>query len=453
MRKALLLSCLIVSFLITSDLSAQKSRDFVSGPMLGQVELRSATIWVEAKPGAAVNLWYWKKGDPSNSKKLSINTDKSASFAPVKFEIGGLDFNTAYEYSIGTSSSKPGQASGSFTTTDLWQYRKPAPDFSFLAGSCAYFNEPVFDRPGTPYGKDSSIFEAMAKEKASFMMWLGDNWYLREADYYSKWGLWYRASRDRSLPVLQNFWKAMPQYAIWDDHDYGPNDADKSYSFKEESRKVFMDYWGNPSYGENGEGIYTIMRHADVDFFMLDARYFRTNDRIQSYVYGSPNNEKRMFGEKQMEWLKNALANSRATFKIIVTGSQVLNPFSPYDCFQHFPGEYNELMGFLRAERINGVLFLTGDRHHSEIIALPRTGTYTLYDITSSPLTSGIGKVSGKEKENPSRVPGTLVEAQNYSRISIAGQRNERTLTVEFLGIKGEKLASWSINEKDLKMP
>jgi alkaline phosphatase D len=31
----------------------------------------------------------------------------------------------------------------------------------------------------------------------------------------------------------------MSHYAIWDDHDYGPNNADKSYHLKETSRKVF----------------------------------------------------------------------------------------------------------------------------------------------------------------------------------------------------------------------
>ena len=69
-------------------------------------------------------------------------------------------------------------------------------------------NEPVYDRPGAGYGKDSSIFETMAKEKAAFMLWLGDNWYLREADYFSAWGIWYRANHARSQPVLQPFLKA-----------------------------------------------------------------------------------------------------------------------------------------------------------------------------------------------------------------------------------------------------
>jgi alkaline phosphatase D len=105
-----------------------------------------------------------------------------------------------------------------------------------------------------------------------------------------------------------------------------------------------------------------------------------------------------------MEWLKNSLLFSTATFKIIAVGSQVLNKLSPYEKLGHFPAEYDELMNFLKDSKINGVLFLTGDRHHSEIIKTERAGTYTLYDITVSPLTSSTTIFDGPEKNNPDRV-------------------------------------------------
>lgn len=443
----------LLFLLIFSATCFNASAQLVAGPMPGYVELRTAKIWVEMKPGSTADLWYWKKSS-SEAKKLSAATSSTQWFGTIVFDLVNLEINSTYEYAVvinNHSAKKPSKADGEFTTQDLWQWRKPAPDFSFLTGSCAYFNEPVFDRPGTPYGKDSSIFEAMAKEKSSFMLWLGDNWYTRESDYSSKWGLWYRASRDRSLPLLQNFLRSMPHYAIWDDHDYGPNDADKSYIFKETSRDVFMNYWANPSYGQQGEGIYTRVSYGDCDFFLMDDRYFRSNDDMSPHAYGKPNSNKRMWGAVQMEWVKNALLQSKAAFKFIVTGSQTLNPASPYDCLQDYPVEFEELMGFLSAEKINGVLFLTGDRHHSEIIRYDRREDYPLYDITSSPLTSGVAKVGGKEKDNTARVPNTLVEAQNYTRISVSGKTGDRKLSVEFLGIKGEKLADWSIHEKDLK--
>lgn len=420
--------------------------------MLGYVELRTAKIWVEIKPGTNVTLWYAKKGDWTNAISQTLSSSPKEWFTPLTFDLVGLDINTTYEYALETSPKKPVKSSASFTTASLWQWRNPAPDFSFITGSCAYFNEPAYDRPGRPYGNDSPIFETMSKENAAFMLWLGDNWYLREADYYSEWGLWYRAHHDRALPAIKNLLKAMPQYAIWDDHDYGPNDADKSYIFKSTSRDVFSKYWANPSYGFKGEGIYTKISYSDCDFFLMDDRTFRSNDDMEPTVYGQPNPDKRMWGKEQMEWLKTALTHSKAPFKFIVTGSQTLNPASPFDCLQDYPIEFQELMGFLSGQKIQGVLFLTGDRHHSEVIRYDRLNDYPLYDITSSPLTSGVGKVFGKEKDNPARMAGTLVETQNYTRVAVSGPLNDRKLTVAFISGTGEQLGSWTINEKDLKI-
>lgn len=425
----------------------------IAGPMLGQVELRDAKIWIELSPQVkSVQLIYNKKGSNS-STQISYTGELGAAYNPVQFVIHNLEPNTVYQYRF-LVDGKSSKQRGTFTTKDLWQWRKPAPDFSFLTGSCAYFNEPKYDRPGRPYGGDSSIFETMAKEKAAFTLWLGDNWYYREVDYFSPSGLWYRAHHDRSLPVLQNLLKAMPQYAIWDDHDYGYNDADKSFVQKEESLRVFKKYWCNPSYGEGGQGIYSMISYGDVDVFLMDDRWFRSSNNMRATIDGKPNPDKRMWGAKEMEWLKNALLSSQATFKLIATGNQTLNPKSVFECLQDFPVEFNEFMSFLTDQKINGVLFLTGDRHHSEVIKYERRGAYTLYDITNSPFTSGVGKVTGtNEEHNPARIEGTLVEAQNYTRISVSGPAHQRQLKVEFVGLKGFPIAGWSIHESQLKTP
>ena len=438
------------SFLLSLTLVAQPR--IISGPMLGPVELRDAKVWVEVSPDVkAVSLQYNKKGDAKTTKTILYKGVLGNEFNPLTFVIGGLEFNTTYEYKLWIN-GKATTTGGEFTTKDLWQWRKQPPEFSFLTGSCAYFNQPVYDRPGKPYGGDSSIFEMMAKEKAAFMLWLGDEWYTREVDYFSEWGMYYRASHDKAMPVLQNFWKAMPQFAMWDDHDYGPNNIGKSYILKETSRTVFNSYFCNPSSGENGQGIYTMNSWGDADIFMTDDRWWRSNDELKDSVDGKPNPDKRMLGTQQMEWLKNSLLYSNATFKIVAVGGQVLNPVSPYETWWKFPAEYTELMNFIKEYKINGVLFLTGDRHHSEIIKVDRPGTYPLYDITVSPLTSGTHSFGGPEKNNPYRILG-IDQQQNYGKFSFSGIRGSRKLTVEFLGVKGNKLGEWSITEKELKTP
>ena len=436
--------------LFLTRLAIAQSVGIISGPMLGPVELRDAILWLEVTPEVkSVSLQYRKAGDPKSTFKI-YKGELGNDFNPIQMQVGGLEFNTEYEYTFFIN-GKTSSAKGSFKTKDLWQYRKPAPDFTFLVGSCHYGNEPIYDRPGKPYGGDPFIFTTMAKEKSAFMLWTGDAWYSREVDYYSKWGLWYRAQYARRMPAIQPFLKSMPQWAMWDDHDFGPNDIGMNFILKDESRKVFMQYFCNPSYGDQGQGAYTMNTWGDVDIFMLDDRWWRSANRLIDSIDGQPNPEKIMLGKQQMLWLKNSLAYSSATFKIIMFGSQVLNPASPFDKFLDFTLEYNELMKFLTLQKVNGVVFFSGDRHHSEVIKVERPGSYPLYDVTISPLTSGTHVFGATEKNNPYRVVG-VDQKQNYGRISISGKRNERVLMVEMVGIAGEILAKWSVGENELKV-
>jgi len=429
-----------------------------SGPMLGPVELRDAKVWIAvANAGDVSVLKLHKAGETAEKTFLPVKTS-TFEFNTCVFNIVGLEPGTSYEYTIEVTDRKAKvyRRTGKLTTKTLFQWRNPAPDFSFITGSCAYFNEPQYDRPGKPYGLDSSIFETMAKEKSAFMLWLGDNWYTREVDFSSQWGLWYRANRERSMPVLQPLLSSMGHVAIWDDHDYGPNDYGKSYFLKNTSREIFSSFWLNPSCGDGRDGIYSRYQYNDVDFFLMDDRWWRDFENLPDSVNGLPNPNKKMFGRQQLDWLKEELRYSKGnpfiSFRVIAIGSQVLNPVSPFDKLLRFPVEYYELIHFIRDEKIDGVLFFSGDRHHSEVIRVQPEGMYPLYDITCSPLSSGTHKFGGKEADNPYRV-FALDELQNFGRISVSGERSKRKMQVEFVGKKGEPLGSWLVSEQELKIP
>ncbi|HYX09464.1 MAG TPA: hypothetical protein VE912_22225, partial [Bacteroidales bacterium] len=211
---------LLLLFSPVINLTAQEGTRIISGPMLGHAGLRTAEVWAEFAPEIKEAALVYHSESENRDSLITLELP-GGEFNTGLFVVTGLEPGNKYSYNIIAGEDAVPAAEGMFTTQQLWQWRQPAPDFSFLTGSCAYFNQPKYDRPGKPYGGDSTIFEAMAKENASFTLWLGDNWYTREADYYSKWGLYYRASHDRRLAVLQPLLKKMPQYAIWDDHDYG----------------------------------------------------------------------------------------------------------------------------------------------------------------------------------------------------------------------------------------
>ena len=440
---------LLALFLITlSSIQAQK----ISGPMLGYVEHRTARVWYQLKPGSRIQLEYWSLAEPGMRKKAFPEVTQRYDFLLVTYDLVALEPGQEYAYELVDHKNKsiPGSA-GRFRTQQYWKWRNPAPDFSFLAGSCHYGNDPAYDRPGKPYGTDSTIFQYMAAEPASFMLWLGDSWYTREADYQSKWGLWYRAAHSRAYPKTGDLFRSMGHVGIWDDHDYGPNNEGLAYHLKEESREVFKAFMPNPSCGYRGEGIYTKLTYYDVDLFLLDNRTLRSADRMRDSVGGKPNPEKRMLGAQQMEWLKNSLLNSYQPFKIIVNGSQNLNQYTTNDSWMQYPSELTELLEFIQQHKISGVIFLSGDKHNSEILALKRENAYPLYDITLSSLTAGVSKFRGAEINNPQRVAGMSLEEHNYGRLSVSGPEKNRVLKVEFVDVNGQSRKQWSISENELR--
>ncbi|HMG16926.1 MAG TPA: hypothetical protein VK590_15825, partial [Saprospiraceae bacterium] len=189
-RGTIILATLLICF--SAQIFSQNDYPLVSGPVLGPVELRTATILLEVKSFVkkvsiqykAISLDSSQAADPGLLTGIErYKGELGKEFNPIKIQIGGLKMNTAYEYKIFADGKMVNlNYKTRFTTRDLWQHRKAAPDFSFLTGSCAYINEKVFDRPGKPYGGDPKIFETMGATPASFMLWLGDNWYYREVE-------------------------------------------------------------------------------------------------------------------------------------------------------------------------------------------------------------------------------------------------------------------------------
>lgn len=429
----------ILSFVLClclTHIAIAQSR-LVAGPMAGHVDRQSARIWVEVTHSVKnISLTYWPKNNEGDKKTISHEAYPGNFSNAITITLDNLHPGTTYSYNMSADGTEI--ASGNFKTQTTEAY----PDFSFLTGSCA------------ANVMDSAIFTSMANTPADLMVWLGDNWYLPNTIPY-KDILWNGARFVRSKHIMQPLVKAMPHYAIWDDHDFGPNNADKFFPFREDSRKAFMDYWPNPSYGDGKDGIYTSFSYGDVNFYLLDDRWWRSNDNDREYVgvwNYKPNPRKLMFGKEQMKWLKKQLKESKATFNIIATGSQMLNANTKYDCFYHYPAEYKDLLDFLERRQIPGVIFLTGDRHHSEIIKQERKDNYPLYDVTVSPFTSHPDNTKS-ELNNSLRVPGTYIDKQNYAVVHISGDKGNRKLHIDLLGVHGEKLAQWEINEKELRHP
>ncbi|MBU2811179.1 alkaline phosphatase family protein [Acidithiobacillus thiooxidans] len=417
-----------------------------AGPMTGYPAQRSANIWMQTLGPARVSIAYWPVHQPHLRENSSEISTSAREFYTALLTLDDLAPNTTYQTEIQLDGKTWSGKNLQIHTPELWQWRHPAPDFKVLTGSCAYINDPQYDRPGKAYGGGYEIYDPMTAEAADMMIWLGDNLYFREADIQSPAGMAMRYWTDRAFPPLQKFLQSTRQIAIWDDHDYGANDSDSSFVLKQSALRLFQSYWANPSYGLPGiPGVFTQCTLNDADFFLLDDRWYRDADAAHL------SRGKQMFGKAQMDWLKNALLSSRAHFKIIAAGGQLFNDDDAYEGWNLYPEERQDFMDWLQNNQIRGLLFLSGDRHISELMRRPRPHysgkhDYPLWELTSSPLNSS----PAKGDANPYRVPGTLIQARNYCSIEFLGKGAGRHLLLSCKSTEGKTLWEHQISSADL---
>lgn len=415
-----------------------------AGPMNGYSDLRETAVWVQTKASAQVAIRFWQEDKPTIKKtSQALKTEKSKAFAATII-IDSLMHGTTYAYEL-LINGKPVKIDHPlrFRTQTLWQHRSDPPSFSFVAGSCTYVNEPTWDRPGKPYGDSMMVFETINKLQPDFMLWVGDNAYTREGDWNTRSGFQHRYTHTRSLKEMQALLGNTHHYATWDDHDYGPNDSDRGFANKQIASETFFNFWPTLPGKPLGEGpVCQTFQWNDCQFFMLDDRWFRApnNDKDSTRPY---------FGEAQINWLIDALTYSKANFKFICSGGQIINPARTKENYAIFPVERRQLLDRITKAEITGVFFITGDRHHTELSKLNRPGTYPLYDLTTSPLTSGTHN-PGNEG-NYLRVPGTLYTGRNFAHFTISGTAKSRTMKIDLRNNLGEVVWTKEIAAAELK--
>lgn len=405
-----------------------------SGPMIGYEDMLEVMLWVQTKGTASVEFVYWDTTKPAVKYHTSMVFTKGPAYT-AKCIADQVQPGITYQYDVMIGGKKVALSYPTiFKTQSLWQWRSDPPAFSFVTGSCAFINEAEYDRP-KPYGSNYQVFTKIFDQKPDFMVWLGDNVYLREPDWNTRTGMAHRYTHSRSLPELQPLLASTAHYAIWDDHDYGPDNSDGTWVHKDMAWETFQDFWGNPTYGINGQkGCTTMFQYNDADFFLLDNRYFRAPDRCQTC-------ERTSLGKEQMEWLIGALAASRAPFKFIAIGGQVVTTDDNDEtAFHYFAAERDALLSRIEQEGIKGVIFLTGDKHFTELSAMKNKAGNWVYDLTSSSLTAGAFTDAATKTTNEFRVPGTVVAENNFSMLRFSGPRKARELAITVYNAQGKEM-------------
>ena len=321
---------------------AQTTLQFPQGVATGDVTPSSAILWTRTDRAAPLRLDVSESETFSDPLELRVETSAETDFT-VQVTLGDLSPATTYYFRF-TQVDGESWAEGSFTTA-------PDPHADTLVrflvagdvGGQGYCRHVELGYPG---------FKPMAELRADFFVANGDMIYadngcpengpegwpnipgdfpaIVQADWaapgVAREALLGHWRYNRADPHQQALLAATPIYTQWDDHevinDFGaawpewPGDpARPGYGHLVDSGREAL-FLFNPmtrSTDEPGR-IYRSFRWGrHLELFLLDARSYRSGNE----VVDKPSNAKTMLGAEQLQWLKDSVTASDATWKVV----------------------------------------------------------------------------------------------------------------------------------------
>ena len=255
---------------------------------------------------------------------------------------------------------------------------------------------------------------------------------------------------NRNDTYIKEFLSNVSMYSQWDDHeiinDFGSKwpdwnlfstDREGYPNIVKEGRNAFLYYSPVGSDNNNNNDterdpdthIYRSFNWGkDLDLFIIDARSYRS----QNHIADTPDSNKTMLGEEQLQWLKQELSNSNATWKVISsdvpisipTGSNASilgrdgwangNETNNYSYYTGFERELTDLLRFIDEQGMKNVVFITTDVHFPAFIRynfdLNNDGDMTeIHELVSGPISAfrlGVPFPQLDETFNPSLLYG-----------------------------------------------
>lgn len=323
-----------------------------SGPMVGHTTDTTASIWAYDSDAKQIAVEWWGAQSDSGKREAVVVKPEGGQGPIFRHTFTGLEPETEYRYSLRVEGRDP--VVGSFTTAP--EPGKPT-QFSYAVTSCMNPRQwPI-----------QPAWDLVRRQRPAFHLLAGDNVYADSTDYDV---LRTHHLEQRAIPNFASVLANVPSYATWDDHDFGPNDSHAQTPGKENSLAAFRDLWANPSYGlPELPGVFFRFQWADVDYFVMDNRYYRTDEHAKVP-------SKTQFGDAQLKWLYQGLRDSDATFKFVVTGYDVMG--------SRYPDEIKTIAQIIRRSQAAGVLFHAGDIHRNEFKQQDHGAGYPITQITSS---------------------------------------------------------------------
>jgi alkaline phosphatase D len=218
----------------------------------------------------------------------------------------------------------------------------------------------------------------------------------------------------------------VPTFQTWDDHDYGINDGNRDFPYKDQSKDVMTKVFPRETvkdFYSLGPGVSSTFRLAGQHFMLTDGRYFRTSAKDI--------NEETHWGKEQEDWIFNTLEKTPAPAWLI-EGDQF---FGKYHGFESYEGKHPQSFG-RTLERLKNlkkpVFFISGDRHNTELMKISDLG-YTTYEFTTSPIHAITFPEPWSTRPNPRQIAG-IAGVHNYGIIEARVTGNTWEMSVAAYG-------------------
>lgn len=296
-------------------------------------------------------------------------------------------------------------------------------------GSCAHQDKP------------QPVWDAVLAYRPDLFVFAGDNVYgdVTSADLAELKAAYAKAD---TVEGYRRVRASVPVMAVWDDHDFGRNDAGAAFPYKAETQRLFADFWQLPPDDprRRREGVFDARTIGPagkrVQMILLDTRYFRSPLK-RTDQHGAPGKErylpdpdptKTMLGEAQWRWLAERLREP-ADLRVLVSSIQVLAEGHGWERWGNFPHERRRLLDLIRSTGANGVVLLSGDRHFGALYRETKGVPYPLTEITSSGINMVTPHHDPAKEPGPNRLGERFTEA-NFGTVDIDWTARTVTLSV-----------------------
>ena len=310
---------------------------------LGAVTHESGVLKTKLPPHAEARLLVRAPGGAPIIFRPELPAENSGSVRT--FRLHSLEAVTRYTCALevnGKPATYPPAVMRTFPTPGN------AASFAFAFGSCART------------GSEHEVFDTIRRRDPAFFLHLGDMHYVNISRDDPQF---FRAAWDTVLASATQgaLYRTVPLAYVWDDHDFGPNDADARTPSRAAARRVYREY--APHYplpaGEGDAAIYQAFSIGRARFILTDLR----SERSPKNAPDGP--AKTMLGAAQKVWFKRELVEAARTHAIIFWASSVpwIGADARSDAWAAYAVERREIANFIAQNGIRNLVILCGDAH------------------------------------------------------------------------------------------